>query len=159
MRTELPIPNGSTSERVPGSLVRVQRASACGNSGSGRGVVQAVHRVLAVVALVVLAVACSGTSQRPRVDLLDQPLPLPTVSFALSTHCGIDEARLGAQYYEADHRLSDGSGNPPTGWPNPTDDGTATVYPNGTMVFQDRLGHTVHFHVRSGARSYKRLCS
>jgi hypothetical protein len=60
---------------------------------------------LAVVALVVLAVACSGTSQRPRVDPLNQPLPLRTVAFALSTHCGIDEARLGAQYYEADHHV------------------------------------------------------
>ncbi len=40
--------------------------------------------------------------------------------YTLRTHCGIDEARIGATYYEAKTPLSDGSGNPPNGWGIPS---------------------------------------
>jgi hypothetical protein len=120
-----------------------------------------VTRALSIAAVALLAVACSGTSEpaHSSADRLNHPAATRTVPLVLSTHCGIDEARLGATYYEADHPLNDGSGNPPTGWPNPTDSGTATMSANGTMVFRDGLGHTVAFHARPGARSYKSLCS
>jgi len=140
---------------------RVGYASAFGNLRRAGGVSPTVTRVLSIAAVALLAVACRGTgepgqSSGPR---LVRSGAVRAVSLDLSTHCGIDEARLGATYYEADHPLNDGSGNPPPGWPNPTDSGTATTSANGTLVFRDSLGHTVAFHPRPGARAWKRLCS
>ncbi|MFH9980420.1 hypothetical protein ACH4ND_14430 [Streptomyces sp. NPDC017179] len=82
-----------------------------------------------------------------------------TIPFDLYTHCGIDEARLGSTYFEAETPLSDGSGNPPAGWGNPTQHGTMTLKSEREAVFTDKAGHEVHFRARPGASAFKRLCS
>ncbi|MEU8666271.1 hypothetical protein [Streptomyces anulatus] len=82
-----------------------------------------------------------------------------TIPFDLSTHCGIDEARIGSTYFEAETPLSDGSGNPPEGWNNPTQHGTMTVKTKTEAVFTDDAGHEVKFRARPGASGFKRLCS
>ena len=81
------------------------------------------------------------------------------IHYALYTHCGIDEARIGSAYYLADHPLSDGQGNPPPGWGNPYQHGTMSTPTPGVAVFRDRLGHVVRFHARAHATSYLRICS
>lgn len=84
----------------------------------------------------------------------------PTASpFALYTHCGINEIRLGSHYYLAETPLSDGQGNPPAGWDNPYQQGTITLISASTAVFQDSKGQRLVFHIRPGATGYLHLCS
>ncbi|MDR2986202.1 MAG: hypothetical protein LBV34_15305 [Nocardiopsaceae bacterium] len=78
--------------------------------------------------------------------------------YVLSTHCGIDEARIGSGYFEAVHPLSDGQGNPPAGWGNPFQRGTMTLLSPSKAVFRDDAGHRMMFRLRPGAASFKRLC-
>ncbi|MFG2407110.1 hypothetical protein ACGFR8_22730 [Streptomyces brevispora] len=82
-----------------------------------------------------------------------------TIPFDLLTHCGIDEARIGRTYFEASTPLSDGSGNPPRGWGNPTQHGTMTVMSGREAVFTDDAGHEVHFRARPTAKAFKHLCA
>ncbi|MFH9237850.1 hypothetical protein ACH4KO_21365 [Streptomyces anulatus] len=82
-----------------------------------------------------------------------------TIPFDLYTHCGIDEARIGSTYFEAETPLSDGSGNPPEGWDNPAQHGTMTLKTETEAVFTDNAGHEVKFRARPGASGFKRLCS
>ncbi|GAB3881510.1 hypothetical protein GCM10029964_037690 [Kibdelosporangium lantanae] len=76
--------------------------------------------------------------------------------YDLYTHCGINEARLGDTYYEAETAI--GKGSPPSGWGNPYQHGTMTVLSPTTAVFRDNAGHEVRFRVRPGATSFKQLC-
>ncbi|MER7763448.1 hypothetical protein [Streptomyces sp. NPDC097619] len=79
--------------------------------------------------------------------------------FELYTHCGIDEARVGTTYFEAETPLSDGSGNPPEGWDNPVQRGTMTLESATAAVFTDEAGHEVRFRARPGATAFKRICA
>lgn len=81
------------------------------------------------------------------------------IPFDLYTHCGIDEARIGSTYFEAEVPLSDGSGNPPEGWDNPTQRGTMTLKSQTEAVFTDDAGHEVHFRARPGASDFKHICA
>lgn len=81
------------------------------------------------------------------------------IPFDLYTHCGIDEALIGSTYFEADVPLSDGSGNPPEGWDNPTQRGTMTLKSKTEAVFTDDAGHEVHFRARAGASAFKHVCA
>ncbi|MGW6392891.1 hypothetical protein ACWFR1_20805 [Streptomyces sp. NPDC055103] len=85
--------------------------------------------------------------------------PARTLPFDLYTHCGIDEARIGSTYFEAQTPLSDGSGNPPDGWDNPTQRGTMTLTSETEAVFTDDAGHEVTFHARPGATAFKHICA
>ncbi|MER5964814.1 hypothetical protein [Streptomyces sp. NPDC002057] len=85
--------------------------------------------------------------------------PVRTIPFDLYTHCGIDEARVGSTYFEAETPLSDGSGNPPDGWDNPTQRGTMTLRSETEAVFTDDAGHEVTFRARPGATAFKRICA
>ncbi|MGH3525504.1 MAG: hypothetical protein ACRDU4_22415, partial [Mycobacterium sp.] len=93
------------------------------------------------------------------------PTPSPTSTapgatpFSLYTHCGINETRIGSTYYVADTPLSDGNGNPPSGWGNPYQVGTITLPSPSVAIFRDNHGHTVTFHARPGATSFLHICS
>jgi hypothetical protein len=54
----------------------------------------------------------SGPSQIAHPATVTGSTPVP---YALYTHCGIGNAKIGGCWFEADHPLSDGSGNPPPG--------------------------------------------
>ncbi|WP_411108398.1 hypothetical protein [Streptomyces sp. c-19] len=82
-----------------------------------------------------------------------------TMLFDLYTHCGIDEARIGSTYFEAETPLSDGSGNPPDGWGNPYQRGTMTLKSATEAVFTDDAGHEVRFRARPGATAPKHMCA
>ena len=86
------------------------------------------------------------------------PSVRPTIAFQLYTHCGIDEARIGSAYFEAETPLSDGSAGPPEGWDNPYQSGRMTLTSATRAVFTDDAGHEVVFRARPGAKSFKVIC-
>jgi hypothetical protein len=115
--------------------------------------------VAGTVAAIVLA-ACGSpaahvtTPAQPSRPAAGSPQP-----YRLYTHCGIDEARISNRYFEAVHPLSDGQGNPPTGWGNPYQQGTMTLISPAEAVFRASAGHQVQFRLRPGATAFKHLCS
>lgn len=55
--------------------------------------------------------------------------------FDLYTHCGINGTMIAGRWWQADPPLSDGHGNPPTGWGNPSQPGTLRMVDQETAVF------------------------
>jgi hypothetical protein len=117
---------------------------------------------IVVVAAVTLVACDTGTAphlpkaaehSRPGATTVGSEQP-----YTLSTHCGIDEARIGSHYFEAVHPLSDGQSNPPAGWGNPAQQGTMTLLSPSKAVFSDDAGHRVLFRLRVGATSFKHMC-
>jgi hypothetical protein len=121
------------------------------SSGNGLRQGAGAAAVGAVVALVAV-LAFGRTSSLEGTPTNGQP-------YKLYTHCGIDEARIGNQYFAAVHPLSDGSGNPPIGWGNPYQAGTMTFMSATEVVFTDSVGHRVIFKLRPGATTFLRVCS
>ena len=80
--------------------------------------------------------------------------------FELYTHCGVNELRTddGRFFERADGPLTDGSGNPPPGWGNPSQSGQLVVA-DDVAVFTDELGHREEFHVREGATDFLQFCA
>ena len=85
------------------------------------------------------------------------PTTGPVLLYDLSTHCGIDEARIGDVYFEADDPLV-GPGNPPADWAQPSQPGWMTLLGPDRAVFSDDRGHVVHFSARPGATGFKQIC-
>jgi hypothetical protein len=78
--------------------------------------------------------------------------------FELLTHCGVDEAKIGDTYFEAEQPISGPAASAPSGWDNPYQRGTMTLLSPDTAVFHDDHGHEVRFRVRPGATDFKHLC-
>lgn len=127
-------------------------------------------QIIFTLALVAgLLTGCTETGERteagpttPSSRMTPSGRPTPAsegIPFEVYTHCGIDEARIGSTYFEAETPLSDGSGNPPEGWDNPTQRGTMTLKSKTEAVFTDDAGHEVKFRARPGATSFKRICA
>jgi hypothetical protein len=116
-----------------------------------------------VLAAIVLAACGSGPAAHVTTPARPSPAitaaPGPPQPYQLYTHCGIDEARIGNRYFEAVHPLSDGQGNPPPGWGNPSQQGTMTLLSPAKAVFRDSAGHQVQFRLRPGATTFKHLCA
>jgi hypothetical protein len=112
--------------------------------------------MLAIVARVVTACGSPPPARPAGTTTAAARSPQP---YQLYTHCGIDGARLGNRYYEAVHPLSDGTGNPPPGWGNPSQAGTTTLVSPTKAVFRDAAGHRVLFRLRPGATGFRNVCS
>ncbi len=56
--------------------------------------------------------------------------------YQLYTHCGIRWAKFHGTYWKTSHLLSDGQGNPPAGWGNPSQAGILTFTRPTTAVFK-----------------------
>ena len=85
-----------------------------------------------------------------------------SASYTLYTHCGIRFAKIGGRWFEADRPLSDGSGNPPPGWGNPSQPGTIKMLSASVAEFRDSLGHVVRFHLvhpRAGVSKPEQVCA
>lgn len=120
-------------------------------------------RYVSWIAAAAAAIAVMSGCAAPAAPAIDAPTrtattPVSSVPFALSTHCGIYEARVQDTFFLADKPLNDGHGNPPAGWGNPYQSGTITVE-GAQAVFHDDSGHTVTFHKRPGATSFLQTCS
>ncbi|CAB4797243.1 unannotated protein [freshwater metagenome] len=59
---------------------------------------------------------------------------LPDEQFNLYTHCGINGAMIHGVWWQATTPLSDGNGNPPPGWGNPSEDGVPHFLDSGSVV-------------------------
>jgi hypothetical protein len=77
--------------------------------------------------------------------------------YELYTHCGIDWAKINGRFWRAKHPLSDGSGNPPAGWGNPSQDGTLTFIGPTTARFDSPAG-SVTFE-RTSRRQPPQICA
>ena len=85
-----------------------------------------------------------------------------SASYTLYTHCGIRFAKIGGRWFEADRPLSDGSGNPPPGWGNPSQPGSIRMLSASAAEFRDNLGHVVRFHLvdpHTGAGQPEQVCA
>jgi len=66
-------------------------------------------------------------------------------AYTLYTHCGIRFARFDRQTWATKPR-SDGSGNPPPGWDNPSQAGTMYLLANGRAGFRTPGLPDLRFH-------------
>jgi hypothetical protein len=82
----------------------------------------------------------------------------PAIPYSLHTHCGIDWTRIDGRWYRASPPLSDGSGNPPSGWGNPDQQGTIQMISSTEAEFTDSAGHNVRFVLQPGATGPAQLC-
>jgi hypothetical protein len=73
--------------------------------------------------------------------------------FRLFVHCGVLGTRFGGRDWDADPPLTDGSGNPPPGWDENTEEGTMTLVAANRAVFRSASGNKVAVFVprRPGA--------
>lgn len=114
--------------------------------------------VMAAAAIGALTLAGCGADQ----GVGGSPGGSPAASsspYALYTHCGIDDANIAGRWYRASQPLSDGSGNPPTGWANPYQQGSVTFTSKTEVVFSDAAGHHVVFILRVDASGPRQVCS
>ncbi|MFD8496831.1 hypothetical protein [Amycolatopsis sp. NPDC059657] len=81
-----------------------------------------------------------------------------SVPFDLLTHCGVDEAKIGGVYFEAEVPLIGTAQSAPPGWGNPRQAGRMTLLTPSRAVFRDDLGHEVFFRARPGATEPKLIC-
>jgi hypothetical protein len=65
--------------------------------------------------------------------------------YSLYTHCGVLSATINGGIFYAEPALSDGSGNPPSGWGNPYDSGQMSLTSPATAEFRDSAGNSAHF--------------
>ena len=115
--------------------------------------------VLLTALLAAASAGCANAAQKPAGPSQSAHPVTASVPYDLYTHCGIDEANIGGRWFEADHPLSDGNGNPPAGWGNPDQPGTITMLSPTSAEFRDSLGHAVRFHLLAGATGPKHMCS
>jgi hypothetical protein len=94
-----------------------------------------------LVILAMVVTACGSKSTRVPTRTVEHGRP-----YQLYTHCGIEWARIGGRFWRAVPPLSDGNGNPPSGWANP--------YQNGTLNFPNRT--TARFSSAAGSVVFKR---
>jgi hypothetical protein len=122
----------------------------------------------AVVLVAGVIVVVSDTRPEPGPTLAAPPPPSPAPSpsssavtlpdFALLTHCGVDEAQIGAGFYEAETPLIGSARSAPSGWDNPYQLGAMTLRSPDSAVFRDQLGHEVRFRLRPRATEFKQIC-
>jgi hypothetical protein len=111
-----------------------------------------------LVAGVIVVVSATPPKPMPAAPPPPAPTPVTVPHFALLTHCGVDEAKIGGAFYEAETPLIGPARSAPPGWDNPYQEGTMTLGSPGAAVFRDHLGHEVRFRLRPGAIDFKQLC-
>ena len=124
---------------------------------------QTAQRVaLAITAVLAIAASLAGCGQRSPIAAPTTPAEsnqVREVAFDLYTHCVIIDLMAYGRYFKrVGGSLSDGSGNPPDGWGNPTQRGTLTVS-GDTAIFRDKLGHVERFKAEKLPADSRGLCS
>ena len=120
--------------------------------------------VRSVIAGALLAVALAGCMIGGDKTQINPSGPLSlkvgeTAQYPLYTHCGVLYVTINGTTFYADPPLSDGSGNPPAGWGNPSDTGQITLTTATTADFSDASGHRAHFTSKpSGPTPTIQLC-
>ncbi|SDZ08782.1 hypothetical protein SAMN05421504_109133 [Amycolatopsis xylanica] len=122
-----------------------------------------IWRPIGVMAVAVAGIACVYATRIPPPSPLFEPPALSlaapdSMPFDLLTHCGVDEAKIGTVYFEAEVPLIGTAQSAPPGWGNPLQPGRMTLLTPNRAVFRDDLGHEVFFRARPGATAPKLLC-
>jgi hypothetical protein len=112
--------------------------------------------ILLTVGAVLMLTGCGGAHQMNAAHVSG---PADAVPYSLYTHCGISEARIESSWYQADTPLSDGSGNPPAGWGNPTQQGWISRVSATEVLFKDSAGHRVRFVLHPETTAPTQTCS
>lgn len=81
-----------------------------------------------------------------------------TYQYRLSTHCGIEWARIDGAWWRT-APLSDGHGNPPPGWDQFTQPGTLTILDMETAQFTGTNGQELTFRRAQGSENLPRGCA
>jgi hypothetical protein len=111
------------------------------------------------LAIVVIAAACIGCTnsetEAPRAKHDSAPAPGAAAAppgkavlgraygFQLFVHCGVLGTRFDGRNWDADPPLTDGSGNPPPGWDENTEEGTMTLVAADRAVFRSASGDKI----------------
>jgi hypothetical protein len=77
--------------------------------------------------------------------------------YTLLTHCGIEWAKIDGTFWRATRPLSDGNGNPPSGWGNPTQKGKLSFTNRTTAEFDSPAGKVTF--KRTGRTQPPSLCA
>ena len=128
-----------------------------------------IKRVLGIITLcLALGSPLAACSPAPVAQLgPNQPQPgagqsttsVTVKNFNLLTHCGIHELGYGDRWFIRDGgMLDDGSGNPPDGWDNPTQQGKLVI-DGDNATFQDAKGHNETFTVVPDQTEPSIMCS
>ena len=118
-------------------------------------------RAVAAAAGMLILVGCGGAQRAAAgVPVSGRPASTSaTVPYSLYTHCGIDWARIHGRWYRASPPLSDGSGNPPSGWGNPYQQGTIRMISSTEAEFADSAGHHVRFILQPYGTGPTQVCA
>ena len=101
------------------------------HSTVGRADITRRGRIAMLIAVVggLPTTGCNGTD--PREDRLEAG---EEYGYILTTHCGIEWARIGGSWWRTEP-LNDGNANPPTGWDNPSHGGRLRIEDADSAVF------------------------
>lgn len=108
-----------------------------------------------MVAAIVLAGSVGGCGKAATTSAAQQGWQ----HYTLFTHCGITNANIAGQWYDATPPLSDGQGNPPKGWHSPSQDGQIRFLSSTRVDFRDSAGHQVLFVLRPATAGPIQPCS
>ena len=128
--------------------------------------------ILAVVLLVSLLFGVHGVRDLPAVNTAPAAQPTTNgryvytprsgrvslgVSYRMTvpTHCGLDwppAVDFDGSFWDPLGTASDGQGNPPSGFGNPTDQGVMTLVAADTAVYRSQHGTVLRFRRHSGTR-------
>jgi hypothetical protein len=96
--------------------------------------------VLVVTLLAVAGAACDNGPSQSATDFKSPPYERGievgrTYNYSLLTHCGINQTRIDGTNWRASPPLDDGSGNPPSGWDNPSTTGDLRIVSKDKAIF------------------------
>jgi hypothetical protein len=113
--------------------------------------------MLSRLAFVVAALAVAGCGSQVVSSTRTTTVVRTGRPYRLYTHCGIEWAKIDGTFWRATHPLSDGSGNPPSGWGNPYQIGTLAFVGPAIAEFNSPLG-SVTFE-RTSRKTPPVICS
>lgn len=117
---------------------------------AGGGEAQKCSSALAVVVLLSFGVALlTGCESNEGVDVADVPYEDGVevgreYTYVLTTHCGIEWARIDGAWWQT-APLNDGNGNPPPGWDDQMERGTLRIESFGMAAFDGGPGAPIQF--------------
>ncbi|HEY9286472.1 MAG TPA: hypothetical protein VIT43_00450 [Candidatus Dormibacteraeota bacterium] len=142
---------------------------------SGRLPTRALLLLLALLVLILVAAALSARGVRDLPPAVSAPAAQPTTGgryiytprsgpvstnvayrITIQTHCGLDwpiAVDFDGSFWDPTGDAGQGTGNPPSGFGNPTDRGVMTLVNRDTAVYRSEHGSVVQFRRHPGPRA------
>ena len=141
--------------RLKTVLLALMVLSACGGS-TVRGAATLRERSDKADDVAVSSTAASTTAA-PTTAALSSALP--DEQFQLYTHCGINGAMIDGVWWRSASALSDGNGNPPSGWGNPYQSGFLHFLDESMAVFRASNANLSVTLQRTDSTDFPFICS